>query len=158
MCIKCVGEHASHNCTLEEKEPPHCYNCGRMHIASWRGCISFAETNGSPAKKRSKRINWKGPFRKQETNPKGATRKEGTGTQRKLTSVGNGGEKLSTLSERKEGEQPAAHGQSCNNGLTATRGVEGTASVIKLQLQSPCLLKKRKQLRVKKQSRDLAKS
>ncbi|GBL57577.1 hypothetical protein AVEN_205843-1 [Araneus ventricosus] len=42
-CIKCNGEHATRECSINEKiAEPVCVNCGEKdHLAAWKGCKAF---------------------------------------------------------------------------------------------------------------------
>jgi len=42
-CVKCLGKHATSDCTKTVDEPPKCCNCGMGHPANYRGCMVAKE-------------------------------------------------------------------------------------------------------------------
>lgn len=39
-CMRCAGEHSSHECKKDKTSSPKCANCGGEHVSMWKNCPS----------------------------------------------------------------------------------------------------------------------
>nr|XP_042909993.1 uncharacterized protein LOC122271748 [Parasteatoda tepidariorum] len=46
-CVKCAGNHRSHECRKDRHTPPKCCNCSESHTANYTGCIARPTRKGS---------------------------------------------------------------------------------------------------------------